>query len=64
MKHLLDSIFTAVMLVGILALVSDGYAMYWAGVELRFKSKKWRALFKTLPFVLIIFFTFCFMRWK
>lgn len=62
MKHLLDSIFTAVMLVGILALLSDGYAMYWAGVELGFKSKKWRALFKTLPFVLIIVFTFYFMR--
>mgnify|MGYP005810991477 CR=1 FL=1 len=64
MKHLLDSVFTAVMLVGILALVSDGYGMYWAGVELKFKSKKWRALFKSLPFVLIIVLTFCFMRWN
>lgn len=62
MEHLLDSVFMAVMLVGILALVGDGYALYWAGVELKFKSKKWRALFKTLPFVLIVVLAFCFMR--
>ena len=62
MKHLLDSVFTAVMLVGILALVSDGYAMYWAGVELKFKSKKWRVLFKSLPFIVIVIFTFLLMR--
>lgn len=62
MEHLLDSVFMAVMLVGILALVGDGYALYWAGVELKFKSKKWRILFKTLPFLLIVVLAFCFMR--
>ena len=63
MKHLLDSLFIAVMVTGIFALVSDGYAMYWAGVELKFKSKKWRVLFKTLPFIAIAILTVLFMRY-
>lgn len=63
MKNLLDSLFTAVMVTGIFALVGDGYAMYWAGVELEFKSKKWRVLFKTLPFIAIAILTVLFMRY-
>lgn len=63
MKHLLDSFFIAVMVTGIFALVGDGYAMYWAGVELKFKNKKWRALFKALPVLSIVILTFLFMRY-
>ena len=63
MKHLLDSFFIAVMVTGIFALVGDGYAMYWAGVELKFKSKKWRVLFKTLPFIVITILTVLLMRY-
>lgn len=62
LKHLIDSLFLAVMITGILALVSDGYAMYWAGIELKFKRKKWRVLFKSLPFIVIVIFTFLLMR--
>ena len=64
MKHLLDSLFIAVMVTGIFALVTDGYAMYWAGVELKFKSKKWRALFKSLPFIAIAILTVLLMRYS
>lgn len=63
MKHLLDSLFIAVMVTGIFALVGDGYAMYWAGVELKFKSKKWRVLFKSLPFIAITILTILLMRY-
>ena len=63
MKHLLDSFFIAVMVTGIFALVGDGYAMYWAGVELKFKSKKWRVLFKILPFIVITILTVLLMRY-
>ena len=63
MKHLLDSFFIAVMVTGIFALVGDGYAMYWAGVELKFKNKKWRALFKALPFITIAILTVLLMRY-
>ena len=63
MKHLLDSFCIAVVVTGIFALVSDGYAMYWAGVELKFKNKKWRALFKVLPVLSIVILTFLFMRY-
>lgn len=63
MKHLLDSFCIAVVVTGIFALVSDGYAMYWAGVELKFKSKKWRVLFKTLPFIAIAILTVLLMRY-
>lgn len=51
------------MVTGIFALVGDGYAMYWAGVELKFKSKKWRVLFKVLPVLSIVILTFLFMRY-
>lgn len=63
MKHLLDSLFIAVMVTGIFALVGDGYGMYWAGVELKFKNKKWRALFKSLPFIIIAILTVLLMRY-
>ena len=63
MKHILDSFCIAVVVTGIFALVSDGYAMYWAGVELKFKSKKWRVLFKSLPFIAIAIFTVLLMRY-
>lgn len=63
MKNLLDSLFIAVMVTGIFALVGDGYAMYWAGVELKFKSKKWRVLFKSLPFITIAILTVLLMRY-
>lgn len=45
------------------ALVGDGYAMYWAGVELKFKNKRWRALFKSLPFITIAILTVLLMRY-
>lgn len=63
MKNLLDSLFIAVMVTGIFALVGDGYGMYWAGVELKFKSKKWRMLFKSLPFIAIAILTVLLMRY-
>lgn len=63
MDKLINSFFMAVLLTGIFALVSDGYAMYWAGVELKFKDKKWRALFKVLPVLSIVILTFLFMRY-
>ena len=63
MKHLLDSLFIAVMVTGIFTLVGDGYGMYWAGVELKFKNKKWRALFKSLPFIAIAILTVLLMRY-
>lgn len=63
MKHLLDSFFIAVMVTGIFALVGDGYAMYWAGVELKFRNKKWRMLFKSLPFITIAILTVLLMRY-
>ena len=63
MKHILDSFCIAVVVIGIFALVSDGYAMYWAGVELKFKSKKWRVLFKSLPFIAIAILTVLLMRY-
>ena len=63
MKHLLDSFFIAVMVTGIFALVGDGYGMYWAGVELKFKTKKWRVLFKILPFIVITILTVLLMRY-
>ena len=63
MKHLLDSFFIAVMVTGIFALVGDGYGMYWAGVELKFKNKKWQALFKSLPFITIAILTVLLMRY-
>ena len=63
MKVLINSLLMSVLLTGILALVGDGYAMYWAGVELKFKDKKWRALFKVLPVLSIVILTFLFMRY-
>ena len=63
MKHLLDSFCIAVVVTGIFALVSDGYAMYWAGIKLKFKSKKLQALFKSLPFISVVVLTFLFMRY-
>lgn len=63
MKHILDSFCIAVVVTGIFALVSDGYAMYWAGIELKFKSKKWRVLFKSLPFIAIAILTVLLMRY-
>ena len=63
MKVLINSLLMSVLLTGILALVGDGYAMYWAGVELKFKNKKWRALFKVLPVLSIVILTFLFMRY-
>lgn len=53
----------AVLLTGIFALVGDGYAMYWAGVEIKFKDKKWQALFKSLPFITIAILTVLLMRY-
>ena len=63
MEVLINSFLMAVLLTGILALVGDGSAMYWAGVELKFKNKKWRALFKVLPVLSIVILTFLFMRY-
>lgn len=63
MKVLINSLLMSVLLTGILALVGDGYAMYWAGIELKFKNKKWRALFKALPVLSIVILTFLFMRY-
>ena len=63
MEVLINSFLMAVLLTGILALVGDGYAMYLAGVELKFKNKKWRALFKVLPVLSIVILTFLFMRY-
>ena len=63
MKVLINSLLMSVLLTGILALVGDGYAMYWAGVELKFKNKKWRVLFKTLPFIVIAILTVLLMRY-
>lgn len=63
MEVLINSFLMAVLLTGIIALVSDGYAMYWAGVELKFKNKKWRALFKSLPFITIAILTVLLMRY-
>ena len=63
MKVLINSLLMSVLLTGIFALVGDGYAMYWAGVEIKFKDKKWRALFKVLPVLSIVILTFLFMRY-
>lgn len=63
MKVLINSLLMSVLLTGIFALASDGYAMYWAGVELKFKNKKWRALFKVLPVLSIVILIFLFMRY-
>lgn len=63
MEVLINSLLMSVLLTGILALVGDGYAMYWAGVELKFKNKKWRALFKVLPVLSIVILTFLLMRY-
>ena len=63
MKVLINSLLMSVLLTGILVLVGDGYAMYWASVELKFKNKKWRALFKVLPVLSIVILTFLFMRY-
>ena len=63
MEVLINSFFMAVLLTGILALVGDGYAMYWAGVEIKFKDQKGRALFKVLPVLSIVILTFLFMRY-
>ncbi len=54
----------AVLLTGIFALVGDGYAMYLAGVEIKFKDKKWQALFKSLPFITIAILTVLLMRYN
>ncbi len=62
MKQLFDSFFMAFLVTGLLALVGDGYAMYWAGVEIKFKSKKWRVIFKMIPFLFIVFFTVIFFK--
>ena len=63
MEVLINSLLMSVLLTGILALEGDGYAMYWAGVEIKFKDKKWRALFKVLPVLSIVILTFLFMRY-
>ncbi len=63
MKVLINSLLMSVLLTGIFALVGDGYAMYWAGVELKFKNKRWRALFKSLPFITIAILTVLLMRY-
>ncbi len=63
MDRLVNSFLMAILLTGMFALVGDGYAMYWAGVELKFKSKKWRVLFKSLPFISVVVLTFLFMRY-
>lgn len=62
MKVLINSLLMSVLLTGIFALVGDGYAMYWVGVELKFKNKKQRVLLKSLPILLIVIFTILFMR--
>lgn len=62
MKELLDAFTLAVLWTALLALVGDGYAMYWTGVDLKCKSKKWRVIFKTIPFLFIIFFTVVFLK--
>lgn len=63
MDRLVNSFLMAILLTGIFALVGDGYGMYWAGVELKFKSKKWRMLFKSLPFIAIAILTVLLMRY-
>ncbi|OYS45551.1 hypothetical protein CBF94_07875 [Limosilactobacillus reuteri] len=63
MDKLINSFLMAVLLTGIFALVGDGYAMYWAGVEIKFKDKKWQALFKSLPFITIAILTVLLMRY-
>lgn len=63
MDKLINSFFMAVILTGIFTLVSDGYAMYLAGVEIKYKNKKLRALFKSLPVISIVILTFLFMRY-
>ena len=63
MEVLINNLLMSVLLTGILALVGDGYAMYWAGVELKFKNKKWQALFKSLPFITIVILTVLLMRY-
>lgn len=62
MKVLINSLLMSVLLTGIFVLVGDGYAMYWVGVELKFKNKKQRVLLKSLPILLIVIFTILFMR--
>lgn len=62
MEQLLDALSMAFLVTGLLALVGDGYAMYWAGVEIKFKNKKWRVIFKTIPFLFIVFFTVVFLN--
>lgn len=62
MKQLLDAFFMAILVTGLLALVGDGYAMYWAGVEIKFENKKWRVIFKIIPFLFIAFFTVVFFK--
>lgn len=63
MDKLINSFLMAVLLTGIFALVGDGYGMYWAGVEIKFKDKKWQALFKSLPFITIAILTVLLMRY-
>ena len=63
MEVLINSFLMAVLLTGILALVGDGYAMYWAGIEIKFKDKKWQTLFKSLPFITIVILTVLLMRY-
>ncbi len=64
MDKLINSFLMAVLLTGIFALVGDGYAMYLAGVEIKFKDKKWQALFKSLPFITIAILTVLLMRYN
>ena len=64
MKVLINSLLMSVLLTGIFVLVGDGYAMYWASVELKFKNKKQRVLLKSLPILLIVIFTILFMRYS
>ena len=63
MKVLINSLLMSVLLTGIFALASDGYAMYWAGIEIKFKDKKWQTLFKSLPFITIAILTVLLMRY-
>ena len=63
MKVLINSLLMSVLLTGILALVGDGYAMYWAGIEIKFKDKNWQTLFKSLPFITIAILTVLLMRY-
>lgn len=63
MDRLVNSFLMAILLTGMFALVGDGYAMYWAGIKLKFKSKKLQALFKSLPFISVVVLTFLFMRY-